>query len=137
MIRHPLLRSLAGALLGAFAGTSLALSVLPLVLRWGGFGDDLELTRVLSSYVPHAAAICAGGGWSAARTGFPLAGGLVMAVAGLAAGLVVAAVGVGTALLALVLGGIGGLVYGFLGGLIIVRLLVPPPTFDDAEEPRP
>jgi hypothetical protein len=132
MIRNPLLRALLGALLGAFAGTSLALSVLPVALRWGGFGDDLELTRQLSRFVPHAAAICAGGGWAAARTGFPLAGGIAMALAGLAAGLVVAAVGMTRAPLALVLAGAAGLFYGFLGGLIIARILVPPP--DDYEE---
>lgn len=137
MIRHPLLRSLAGALLGAFAGTSLALSILPLVLRWGGLGDDLELIRALSRYVPHAAAVGAGGGWAAARTAFPLAGGIVMAVAGLAAALVVTAAGVAAAPGALLLAGVGGLVYGFLGGLIIARLLVPPPAIGDDGEARP
>lgn len=123
MIRHPLLRALVGVVLGACAGASLCLSILPLVLFQARIGDELTLTRLLSAFLPHVALIWAAGGWGAARAGFPLGSGVVLGVAGLASGLFAVSAALHVAPKILLVGGVTGLVYGFLGGLLLGRIL--------------
>ena len=70
--RH--VRYLLGLVLGGCAGLSLTVSVLPVVLRLAGVGDELVLTRALAPLAPWAALLWAAGGLSAVRAGSPLAG---------------------------------------------------------------
>ena len=123
MIRHPRLRALTGVVLGASAGSSLCLSILPWALFQAGIGEELTLTRLLSAYLPHVALIWAAGGWGVARVGFSLGGGAVLGVAGLAAGLFAVSAALHVAPKILLTGGVTGLVYGFLGGLLLGRIL--------------
>ena len=126
-------RYLLGLVLGGCAGLSLTVSVLPVVLRLAGVGEELALTRALAPLWPWAALLWAAGGWSAARAGTPLAGAVILGLAGSASAVILVAFAltlelrsVGAAVLA------GGL-YGALGGLIIGRILAPR-TADDSEE---
>ena len=55
MFRKPAIRILVGLVLGALAGVSLCLSVLPLVLQMAGLGDQTALAYYLKRLLPHAA----------------------------------------------------------------------------------
>jgi hypothetical protein len=132
MIKNSKLRYLIGTLLGAGAGTSLCVSVLPLALFQTQIGDEITLTYLLSRYLLPFALIWAVGGMGVARIGFPLGGGLVLGVTGLATGLFLMAMALHPAPKILAVGGITGLIYGFLGGLLLGRVLQVPP----AEEPE-
>ncbi len=131
MIKNPKLRAVAGALLGACASLSLCLSILPLTLHQAGIGDETTLAMLLSRYLPHAALIWAVGGWAVTRTSFVLGGGLVLGATGLGTGLFLMFAALHPAAKILAVGGVTGLLYGFLGGLLLSRLLSPQP---DGEE---
>ena len=136
MIKNPRLRALVGMALGAAAGASLCLSILPLTLYQARIGDETVLARMLMPYVPHVAMVWVAGGWGAARVGFPLGGGAVMALAGLASALfaVWSALEPGASTMTvkiLAVGGLTGLVYGFLGGLLLGRVLATPGAASD------
>ena len=132
MIKHPLLRALLGALLGACAGLSLCLSILPMVFHQARIGDEAALALRLSHFMPHVALIWAVGGWAVSRTRVALGAGLVLATTGLGAGLFLVFAALHPAAKILAVGGVTGLVYGFLGGLLLGRILSPLP--DDPEE---
>ena len=119
-----------GAVLGACAGVSLVLSVLPVALPLAGFGDQLFLVSALSGAALPAALVWAVGGVTAARLARPLSGGVALGLVGLLSasllsGLVLAFV---PALVAAA--GAAGLVYGFVGGMILGRVLAPPAAGD-------
>ncbi len=128
MIKNPILRALAGVLLGACASLSLTISILPMTLHQAGIGDETTLARLLSQYLPHAALIWAVGGWAVTRTGFAWGGGLVLGTTGLATGLFLMFAALHPAAKILAVGGVTGLIYGFLGGLLLSRLLAAPPA---------
>lgn len=132
MIRNSKLRALLGVVLGACAGTSLCLSILPLTLFQAGIGDETVLAGLLVRFVPYVALIWAAGGWGVSRLGFPLGGGIVMGGAGLASGLFAVSAALHTAPKILLVGGVTGLIYGFLGGLLLGRVLRP--NADDEED---
>jgi len=124
MITKSRLRLLGGMVLGACAGTSLCLSILPLVLFQAGIGDETTLARLLFPYVPHTALIWAVGAWAVSRTRITVASGLVLGSTGLASGLFLMFAALHPAPKILAVGGVTGLIYGFLGGLLLSRLLV-------------
>jgi ABC-type cobalamin transport system permease subunit len=133
MIKNPRIRLLLGIVLGGFAGVSLCVSILPLVLQMIGAGDQTALAYQLAPYIPHAALVWAVGGWAVARTGITVAGATILSIVGLVSGTLLAYFGLGSEARLLGGGAFGGAFYGFLGGLILGRILeVPPP--DDAEE---
>lgn len=134
MIRNIHLRRLLGLLLGGFAGISLCLSILPMVIQMIGAGDQTAVAFRLGSYFPYVALIWAAGGWSVTRTAAPLAGALTMAVVGLVSGLMLAYFGLAPEPRLLMAGAFAGLLYGFLGGLILGRILSAPPPAE-MEEP--
>ncbi len=126
MIKNHRLRLLGGMVLGACAGASLCLSILPLVLYKAQIGDEATLALLLSQYVPHTALIWAAGAWAVSRTGIVLGSGLVLGITGLASGLFLMFAALHPAPKILAVGGVTGLVYGFLGGLLLSRLLMGP-----------
>ncbi len=126
MIKNPKLRLLVGVVLGACAGVSLCLSILPLVLYKAQIGDETTLAQLLSRYLLHTALIWAVGAWAALRTGFVVGGGLVLGIAGLASGLFLMFAALHPAPKILAVAGVTGLVYGFLGGMLLVRVLIDP-----------
>lgn len=133
MIKNPILRAAAGAILGACASLSLCLSILPLTLHQAMVGDEATLAVLLGRYLPHAALIWAVGGWAVTRTRFVLGGGLVLGATGLATGLFLMFAALHPAPKILAVGGVTGLIYGFLGGLLLARLLSPIPA-EELEE---
>ena len=128
--RH--VRYLLGLVLGGCAGLSLTVSVLPVVLRLAGVGEELVLTRALAPLAPWAALMWAAGGISAARAGSPLAGAVILGLVGAAAAVMLVAFALAleprSVLAAILAGGF----YGALGGLIIGRVLAP--RIDDDED---
>ncbi|MCP4291364.1 MAG: hypothetical protein GY780_05960 [bacterium] len=123
MIKNPKLRALIGTVLGACAGMSLCVSVLPLVLFQTGIGDEITLTYLLSRYVLPCMAIWAVGGWAVTRTDSIIRGGVVLSLTGLACAMMLMVLALHPAWNILLVGGVTGLVYGFLGGLLIARIL--------------
>lgn len=130
MLRSSLARHAAGVVLGALAGASLCLSVLPLGLQIAGYGSRLALGFYLGRYVLFAAAVMAGGGWGVVRARQPLAAAAVFSLAGLATGLLLTGFGLERSPRLLATGAAAGWLYGLVGGLILGRILAPAP--DDA-----
>jgi len=126
MIKNPKLRLLLGAVLSACAGMSLCLSVLPLVMFQAQIGDEVTLTYLFSKYLLHCALIWIIGGWGVTRINFPIGGGLVLAFTGLATGLFLVFAALHPTPKILLVGGVAGLIYGFLGGLLLGRVLQEP-----------
>lgn len=129
--RH--VRRLLAVVLGGCAGLSFTVSVLPVALKLGNIGDQLALTRSLAPLWPWAALLWAAGGLTAVRTGAMLPAAVVLAVVGAASGALLVAFGPGVAAGPMAFGVIAGVVYGGLGGLILGRVLAPPPP-EESEE---
>lgn len=130
MLRSPLARHAAGVALGALAGASLCLSVLPMGLQVAGYGSHLAIGAYLARFTPFAAAIMAAGGWGVARSRHPLHAMAVFSMAGLAAGLLLAGYGLSREARLMAAGTGAGWLYGLLGGLVIGRILAPPAADD-------
>ncbi len=128
--RH--VRHLLGIVLGGCAGLSFTISVLPVALKLGNIGDQLELTRAVAPLWPWAALLWAAGGLSAVRSGSALLAAVVLGIVGAASGALLVVFGPGAAAGPLAFGVIAGLVYGGLGGLIMGRVLAPPPADESA-----
>lgn len=132
MLRSPVARHLLGTALGALAGASLCLSVLPMALQVAGYGSHLAIGAYLARFTGFAALVMAAGGWGVARSRHPLPAMAVFSLAGLATGLMLAGVALGreSRLMAAAAG--AGWLYGLLGGIVLGRVLAPP-----AAEPEP
>ncbi|MBK8167412.1 MAG: hypothetical protein IPK64_15825 [bacterium] len=128
MVRSPFVRHALGAALGALAGTSLCLSVLPMALQVVGYGSHVAIGVYLARLTPFAALVMAGGGWGVARSRHPLAAAAVFSLAGLGTGLMLTAFGLGRELRLVAVGAGAGWLYGLLGGLILGRVLAPAGT---------
>lgn len=125
MLRSPLVRQALGAALGALAGASLCLSVLPMALQLVGYGSHVAIGVYLARLTPFATLVMAGGGWAVARSRRPLPAAAVFSLAGLATGLMLTAFGLGREPRLMAAGAGAGWLYGLLGGLILGRLLAP------------
>lgn len=123
MIKNTKLRLLIGAVLGAGAGASLCLSILPTVLFQAQVGDETTLAFLFSPYVIYIALIWVVGAWAVTRTGFVLGGGLVLGLTGLASSLFLVLIALHPAVKILAVAGLTGSIYGFLGGLLLSRVL--------------
>jgi hypothetical protein len=134
MISNIHLRRVLGILLGGFAGVSLCVSILPMVMQMIGVGDQVAVAYRLSPYMLQTALVWAAGGWSVTRTAAPLAGSLIMGIVGLASGIILAVYGLHMEAKIVAAGAFGGLLYGFLGGLILGRILAVPSPADEDEE---
>lgn len=125
MLRSHLVRQALGAALGALAGASLCLSVLPMALQLAGYGSHLAIGVYLARLAPFAALVMAGGGWGVARSRHPLPAAVVFSLAGLATGLMLTSFGLGREARLVAAGAGAGWLYGLLGGLILGRVLAP------------
>jgi len=132
MIRNPLLRAFIALFLGGAAGSSFCISILPTVLQIGGAGDSSALAFYLSRYMIYTALLWAVAGWSVTRVQHLQAAGIIVAVVGLVSGTGLVGLALAPVLKFMAFGGLAGLVYGYLGGLILGRILaLPIPTGDD------
>ena len=128
MLRSRLARYALGAVLGALAGASLCLSVLPMGLQWAGYGDRLALGYYLSKMIFFAMLVMAAGGYAVIRARHPLTATVVFSLAGLATGLLLAGMGLSREPRLLAVAGATGWLYGLLGGMILSRVLSPAPA---------
>ena len=123
--RH--VRYLVGLVLGGCAGLSLTVSILPMALYLGRFGEQLELTMALAPLWPWVVLVWAAGGLSVGRVAAPRPGMAILTVVGLVTGGLTVAFGLGTLPAAMFMGVMVGGVYGGLGGMLLGRILTPPP----------
>ncbi len=133
MVPNPRIRLLITVVLAALAGMSLCLGILPLTLSKAGIGDETVLLKLLSQFTLYVMLIWAVGGWAVFRLAFPLGSGLILGLTGLASGIFLVLVALHPAAKILAVAGVSGLVYGFLGGLMISRLAAAPSV--EEEEP--
>ena len=132
MISNPILRTIVALFLGGAAGVSLCVSILPMVLQLRGAGDTAGLAFYLSRYMLLTALVWAVGALIVTRVKQLQAAGIIVGVVGVISGAGLVALALAPVLQYLVVGGITGLVYGYLGGLILGRLLaIPVPREDD------
>lgn len=134
MINNIHIRRVLGILLGGFAGVSLCVSILPMVMQMIGVGDQAAVAYRLSPYMFQVGLVWAAGGWSVTRTAAPLAGSFILGIVGLASGIILAVYGLHSEARIVAAGAFGGLLYGFLGGLILGRILTAPPPVTEDEE---
>lgn len=128
MLRSPVARHLLGTALGALAGASLCLSVLPMALQMAGYGSHLAIGAYLARSTGFAALVMAAGGWGVARTRHPLHALAVFSLAGAATGLMLAGVALSREPRLMATGAGAGWLYGLLGGIVLGRVLAPPPA---------
>ncbi len=121
-MRHPIVRQLICTFLGALAGASFCLSVLPVALQFGGAGHPDYAAMALQRHLAPCALIWAVGGWAVARAGFLKAGMIILAVVGVSTGLVLTGLSIAMVPAYLAAAGLGGLVYGLVGGMILGRI---------------
>lgn len=126
MFTNRFIRWLVGGLLGCFAGISLTVSVLPVALQFAGFGDRMALTAFLSRLVPLGAFIWTIGGLLIVRVARMRTAAAVLGTLGLVSGPLLAAIGLAPAPRLLLVAAAAGWVYGFIGGLILGRILSRP-----------
>jgi hypothetical protein len=132
MTSNPILRAFIALLLGGAAGASFCISVLPTALQVGGAGDPSALAYYLSRYMIYTALFWAAAGWSVTRVQHLQAAGIIVAMVGLISGTGLVALALAPNLKYMAVGGLGGLTYGYLGGLILGRILaLPIPSGDD------
>lgn len=132
MIANPILRTIIALFLGGAAGVSFCVSILPMVLQLRGAGDTSGLAFYLSRYMLWTAIVWAVGGLVVTRVKHLQAAGVIVGVIGVVSGAGLVALALAPVLEYLVVGGVSGLVYGYLGGLILGRLLaLPVPGEDD------
>ncbi len=127
MLRSPTARRALGIALGALAGASLCLSVMPMALQAAGYGSHVAIGVYLARLAPMAALVMAAGGFGVARSRHPDPG-RRRKPGGLRRHL--PAHGLGREPRLLAVSAAAGWLYGLLGGLILGRVLAPPP--DDA-----
>ena len=122
MLGNSFLRYTLCTFLAALAGASFCLSVLPVALQIGGAGPQDFAALALQRYLLPAALIWAAGGWATARAGFLKAGMIILALVGAVSGGVLTVLAIAPEPAFLAAGGLGGLVYGLVGGMILGRL---------------
>ena len=126
MISNTPLRYLLGTFLGAMAGLSFCLSILPVALEMVGAGDQGFLGMVLSRYAIYTALVWGVGGFSTARAGFLKAGMIIMGLVGVATGGLLVGLAIQASVSVLSAGRLSGLFYGVVGGMVLGRILTPP-----------
>lgn len=126
MIRNPRIRFLLAFGLAGLAGMSFCVSLLPLTLYQAGIGDEMVLTRIFSGWLLPVMAVWSVGGWGLTRVPRQVAGALVLGLAGVLTGLVLGGGALHPSPKILGVSALTGLVYGFLGGLIIHRVAAAP-----------
>lgn len=123
MVGNIHIRRVLGILLGGFAGVSLCVSILPMVMEMIGVGNQAAVAYRLSPYVLQSALVWAAGGFSVTRLANPLGGAVIMGIVGLATGIILAVYGLNSEAKIVAAGAFGGLLYGALGGMILGRIL--------------
>jgi len=126
MISHRHVRNLIGLVLGALAGFSFTISVFPHVLGWRDGRQVHMVVHAVAGVWPWMTAAWAVGGLSVARVGAMVPGGVILAVVGAGSGLILAGVRIGLTPYPLLVGLLAGAAYGFVGGLILGRILAAP-----------
>jgi hypothetical protein len=126
MISKTPLRYLLGTFLGAMAGLSFCLSILPVALELVGAGDQAFLGMVLSRFAVYSALVWGVGGFSTARAGFLKAGMITMGLVGVTTGGLLVGLAIQASVSFLAAGILAGLFYGVVGGMVLGRILTPP-----------
>lgn len=121
------LRPVAATLLGGCAGLSLTSSVLPTAMTTVGLLDSFTSRWELGGYAVYSVMVWAVGGWAVQKTGSPKAGALILGLVGVSSGTLLTAFALGTDARFLATGGLAGLLYGVIGGMILASALRNPP----------
>ncbi len=131
MFEKRFVRWLVGGLLGCFAGISLVASVLPVALEIAGYGDRTALTAFLLRMAPLTALVWAAGGMLVTRTRRIRSAAALLGSVGLLSGALVVIAALAPSPRLVLVGAAAGWIYGFAGGLILGRIVAPPPADPD------
>ena len=115
-------RTAAGFCLGAFAGVSLTLTVLPFVLSLLLGANTMDVVFRVNDFALPMALVWAVVGAALGRVGGMRNGALLLGVCGALSGIILAAFGVEGNLATIGVSALGCLAYGAVGGLILGRV---------------
>lgn len=117
------IRSVGAVLLGGFAGLSLNSTIIPTAMSTMGVTDEFSARWAVGGYAIYTVMVWAVGGWATRRIGNSIAGAITLGSVGLISGTLLTAAAIGTDITTLFIGGITGLVYGAVGGILIAKAL--------------
>ena len=127
------LRAVGATILSSFAGLSLTTTIIPTAMETMGVLDTYSARWAFGGFAVYSMMAWAVGGWAVQRSGSKWLGAIILGIVGLVTGLLFTGVGVGTEPNVLLTGGVAGLLYGAVGGLIIGDALRGP--FVDESDP--
>jgi hypothetical protein len=122
-IKRIRLRPAGAVILGGFAGLSLNSTILPTVLSTFGVIDEFSARWELGGFAVYTVMVWAVGGWAARKMTNPMAGGVILGSVGLISGSLLTEAAIGGGLKLLSIGGLTGLLYGAIGGMMISSAL--------------
>ncbi len=126
-MKRRLLRTGLGMVLGGFAGLSLTLSILPMLVAWSGFTDSMLAMLAFRQFESLVSLLWAGGAGVVAWKGGAKFGGAALGVVGLATGYGLQSLAFGEAPFPILfLAAVGGGAYGVVGGVLLGSVFRPP-----------
>lgn len=126
-IKRRLVRTGLGMVLGGFAGLSLTLTVLPMLVSFSGYTDSMLAMLAFRQFESLVSLLWAIGAGAVAWWGGPRFGGAVLGVVGLVTGYGLQSMAFSEApLVILFLAAVGGTAYGVVGGVLLGCVFRPP-----------
>jgi hypothetical protein len=122
-IKRIRLRPVGAVILGGFAGLSFNSTILPTVMSSFGVVDEFSARWELGGFAVYTIMVWSVGGWAARKTANPMAGGVILGLVGLVSGSLLTEAAIGSDLKLLAIGGVAGLLYGAIGGMMISSAL--------------
>jgi len=122
------LRTVGAVILGAIAGLSLTVNIIPTAMEYMGVMENFSARWAIGGFAVYSMIIWGIAARSTQKIGSMKFGAIIMGSVGCASGLIITGVGIGTDLITLMIGGGVSLLYGAAGGMIIGDAFRSPPV---------
>lgn len=113
------LRTVGAVLLGAIAGLSLTVNIIPTAMEYMGVMESFSARWAIGGFAIYSMIIWGIGARSVQKFGSKKLGAIMLGAVGCVSGLIITGVGINTDLNTLLIGGGVALLYGAIGGMII------------------